>query len=133
MAAGRGGLQHRTPGVGLTPGTVPCCPGMDPPHGPGNRADQVWALWDLDGKTIGRYDSIHWQLTFVCYVLPRALHQMFCCSLKNFLTRTAKKASATFPLPPFYTDWQIKAQSTVKCLVQDLESVNDEAGLGDSS
>lgn len=46
-AAERGGLQHRTPGVGLTPGTVPCCLAWIHLTALGTGPTRSWALWDL--------------------------------------------------------------------------------------
>lgn len=49
-AAERGRLQHCTPGVGLTPGTVPCCPAWIHLTALGTGPTRSWALWDLGGE-----------------------------------------------------------------------------------
>lgn len=49
-AAERGRLQHRTPGVGLTSCTVPCCPAWIHLTALGTGPTRPWALWDLGGE-----------------------------------------------------------------------------------
>ena len=68
----RGGLQHRTPGVGLTPGTVPCCPAWIHLTALGTGPTRSWALWDLDGE--GSLDQVSGLAADFCVL----------CSSKSF-------------------------------------------------
>lgn len=50
-ATERGGLEHPTPGIGLPPGTVPCCPARIHFSALGTGPTRSGPLWDLSGES----------------------------------------------------------------------------------